>query len=793
MFENIWKISPLEWVKDDIWFLPWYYNYKNNNWLSFIPDWATSDEVVHILEFSFSYLIENKENLTKKFWWKWFWLLLAKSLSEIECFWENTYSVPNFHLIPTDFYQFEKKIVTNSNDINEFENYLNEINNFGPNQKVSKLMKNLINELTWFEWRVDTKTLNWLDNDNQYIEMLARWYRLTNETDKFVQEEKWKATDRQLWDTFWDNESFVVYNDVWWFCKFNYKQIKNKILVKYLTNNENILVYILKNLSVDTLLSKWSFLLDIYLEFNWLSSYNIEDVNWCKRISFYKEINWKKQWWWSSGLSYLINEIQTSILEYFWKIKRKNNEKELLKDNEKYNEYLNYINTKKQEDPNYDYLNDADFPYNDYIYNLSISIPYITKEDLKEQKEVYLWKTTIIDFTKEQESYLKKIFDSFSYIPYIAIRSSADIEDAWDRNYSWVFYSGFCSTSDFFNFKQIVKKVLQSAKNVSDINVNMWIVIMEVSWIERRNYYWDLRFYPDWGWVMATTNFWDRVSISAELWLPIWVTSWNNEDSLTLDFNKQGEIIQACIKEYSSHNYYIVENISCLTDWKVENIIVAKNLTPLNRNICWIFDMQTYKKLINIWNNLEEMFWYPLDIEFAVTNWAISILQIRKFPDKYKRPDNMTEPNIDWKKILLEQKDTLATFGYINNERLFLKNITLSYWWWSVGQEREHDNQILINTLNELESNHKWEWYALIINKLNTFPNLNIKNYPWLSLVVFRSDDYNYKLSHAYMMLRELWIPTIICNDDWFVKLHLENEKYANVYIDWSNWVSIYY
>lgn len=49
-----------------------------------------------------------------------------------------------------------------------------------------------------------------------------------------------------------------------------------------------------------------------------------------------------------------------------------------------------------------------------------------------------------------------------------------------------------------------------------------------------------------------------------------------------------------------------------------------------------------------------------------------------------------------------------------------------------------------------------------------------------------------YKLSHAYMMLRELSIPTIMCGVDSFWKLDERDGEWLKVYLDGNTRCDIY-
>ncbi len=393
-----------------------------------------------------------------------------------------------------------------------------------------------------------------------------------------------------------------------------------------------------------------------------------------------------------------------------------------------------------------------------------------------------------IEFDSKQEKYLKQVFDSFSNTPYIAIRSSADIEDIWDKNYSWVFYSWFCSTNDFEHFLEEIKKVLESAWNVRNKEIWMWIVIMEVTWIKHAN--WD--FYPDWWWVMATTNFWDRTTISSEFWLPVWITSWKNSEVITFDLEENWNVLHACIKEWDSCKMYINDEF-VLSNWILKKSHNKASLTRLDNNwMVWIFSWDIYKKIVYIWKQLERFFGYSLDIEFAVNNWEIYILQIRKYPNNYTRPNNMELPNLESKEIIFSSWDIFSWLWYLNNIELNFELLRLPFIPWNSEERRMHDNRVLIDALNKLEEKYSWGSYAIYLDRLETFPNIDLRKYPWLKLVTFKSDEERYKLSHTYMMLRESWIPHIIFKDNPDLSRIVRKIWKAFVYLDWNNWLYIY-
>ncbi len=396
-----------------------------------------------------------------------------------------------------------------------------------------------------------------------------------------------------------------------------------------------------------------------------------------------------------------------------------------------------------------------------------------------------------VQFTTKQEVYLAKVFENFAGVPYIAIRSSADREDAWERNYAGVFHTWFCSTTDFDAFKREVKEVLWSAKEVEW--VTMWIVIMEVPWTERQGgRSWIKAFCPDgWG-VMATTHFWDRVTISAEFWMPVGITSWKNHESRTIDFDENGGVLQICLQEYTSCEDRMGGFV--LSKWGINHGMMSQ-LKNIDNERIGIFDKEIYQRLVAVWKRLEKRFGYPLDIEFAVNNGEIFILQVRKFPDDHIRPENMTPPSWEWIRNLLDHKDRLSSFWFLDNESLHFHTILFDECHGMASdfhEARQIKRDMIVNKLRSLEQIRPWTPYALVVDYTEVFPNIHMKEFPWLRLVVMKGNKKKYKLSHAYMMLRELSIPTIMCSVDSFWELDERDGEWLKVYLDGNTRCDIY-
>ena len=156
--------------------------------------------------------------------------------------------------------------------------------------------------------------------------------------------------------------------------------------------------------------------------------------------------------------------------------------------------------------------------------------------------------------------------------------------------------------TDFDAFKREVRKVLWSAKEVEW--VTMWIVLMEVPWTERRNNGSRIKaFCPDgWG-VMATTHFWDRVTISAEFWMPVGITSWKNHESRTIDFDENGGVLQFCLQEYTSCNCQINKKFTLSHDGNIIQENAFDRFTRIDDNQYGIFDEEIYRRLVAVWKD----------------------------------------------------------------------------------------------------------------------------------------------------------------------------------------------
>lgn len=758
MFQNLWNVPPLTpHLDEDLYEVTWYYKFKNFKSLNFIPDWATNNEVLNILELSFEFLIANKEELIWKYWWKAFWLILANSLKNKSCFSETSFYIPSFHTIPTNFFQFERKNKVNENDLKIFEWILDELNWFWPDTEISERIQNLVINYIWYIWKI---------NNRSYIDF---WVE-EEDFSPLIAFAQYKSNP-----IIWNENEFAFHNEVWWYNYIKYKDFKLSILKQFLQNNHNILKYLLENLTPENLVSQYSFFIDFYSEYYNCDEYKTDEKwvyifrNWT-RVYIDPFIDWEFKYW-------FIDWLKIVILEFLWVTKRKTDDE--IKSIDDFDIRKTKIINEQR-----------------WIETDEEAIWFLKKEDLRKQKDIFFWDDFLINFSREQDNYLKKVFDSFSWIPYIAVRSSADIEDNEYRNYSWVFYSWFCSTTDFNKFKQEVKKVLQSAMNIKDLDVKMWIVVMEASWIEKSIWGFNEKaFYPDWGWVMATTQFWDRTTISAEFWLPVWITSWKNKEAVTIDFDKEWNPLQACLKEFTTYEL-IIKNKFVISNWEVAQIYKPETLKFIWDWIGWIFDEDVYKDLVYIWKQLENIFGYSLDIEFAIYNrCSIHILQIRKFPDNYKRPDVMNTPDLENKSIIVDKSNILSSLWFLNNEKIHFYELNLPFISWHSSDRRHSDNSLIIERLNELEKENNGQPYALVMERIETFPNIDLEKYPWLKLVVFKWNENSYKLSHASMILRELLIPTIICDFDWFHDLsHICDETTWEliVYLDGNNWGYIY-
>ncbi|MDD5770287.1 MAG: PEP/pyruvate-binding domain-containing protein [Candidatus Gracilibacteria bacterium] len=372
-----------------------------------------------------------------------------------------------------------------------------------------------------------------------------------------------------------------------------------------------------------------------------------------------------------------------------------------------------------------------------------------------------------ISFDSIQEKYLTEVFERFSDGEYISVRSSADIEDNGNRNYSGVFYSGFCKTDDFEAFKREIKKVLFSAKNTKPY-ANMGIVVMKVA----GKYDEEGGFSPDGGGVMATTNFGDRTTISAEFGLPIGITSSENEDAITTDFDKSGNLLQVCVKDGDSLKVSIKSRFVL----KGGKVIKVENTNELEyfKDGRGVFSEDVYRNLVYIGKIMQEYFGYPLDIEFSIVDGKIILLQIRKFIDKYKKPSNMVPPDLYDKEIVLSPNQIISGLGFFRSYRIKCHRV-------SNVHNRNLQSDLINNAIKKAEAEKLTGGYILDLGSISSFPDLHF-DFSGLKLVLIKTKG-NYKLSHAYMMLRELGIPVLFYNG----RLDCSDGDFLGVYLDGNN------
>lgn len=407
-----------------------------------------------------------------------------------------------------------------------------------------------------------------------------------------------------------------------------------------------------------------------------------------------------------------------------------------------------------------------------------------------------------IVFSPSQEKYLRKVFDSFKWVSYISVRSSADIENTWNLNYSWVFYSWFCSTTDFDRFKLEVQKVIASSSALEEDKVNMWIVVMEISWNEKSNWY----YYPYWWWVMETSKYWDRTTVSAEPWIAKWITSWESTNPVCIDFDNNWNPIQWIVPEDTSQIVF-AEVWFAINNEGIKSIYIYHLKIRLwNSRIMWLFREEFYKKLLYIWKKLEQIFWkinldktpwYSLTLEFSSTDWkTIQIIQLIETIDPFIRPIDMQYPDTENSEVLFQRENIISWLWYINKQNLryykcdcndvrVVKKVTDMNW------TRTAVKKYLELKLEELEEENNWNWYIIDLWFSPTFPYLDRNKYPWLKWIMIMSIDWNsHTSSHAYTMLRELWIPTIVYDDE--LEHRIKSWESVKVYLDWNNWGCVY-
>jgi hypothetical protein len=734
----------------------------------------SNENVADLLWQPTDYLIENREELIQRYGWKSYGILLAQSM------W---YSVPQFFPIPTNFFVNNSRTI-NQNDLNDFNSLMELLSSFWPDKKVHPRMEGHIRKTIWFEWKIVTKVIP-TDTEIDIGILMAKIVPLSEVN--------------PLREPLWNEEEFIVFNSKWGYCSFRYRKVKSVILEDFLLSNLAVFKYILNDLNDENIFGKYSFLIDAFVEKWWWYSYETYEYQWyewvnkCIRIKS-DEGNVTYDVWYDHDYIYnhcdsISSYIREKILLDLWLVKYKTLEETDFAVEQAYKNIAGYdwglIRGRIEHETN--------------VYNLT-------------QLKNFLW---IINentnFSPEQIVYLQEVFSQFKEYPFISVRSSANIEDAWEKNYAWSFYTGFCNTVSFEGFLKEVKKVLTSTKNVSDKDVQMWITVMAVLWKvnhkktqEEINFINDIYhdsaigrqialqneekyYYPEWWWVMLTSSFSGRVSISSEFWLPIWITagSWK---WFHHDFHPDWTLVQARIMEFTSCGYerpeYIMwfnsktDSISSIGNYNLR----AYKLQRLSRHndIYWAFSLDTYQKLVKIWKELENKWGYSLDIEFVVHNWTPYIIQVRPYTDKYKKPEWFEHPNLEWKEIILRNEDinTIYCMWYLNEGSVELKELTLGMtdiWTDTRNYNKSHIFAQLI------EQEQTWNPYVFYLDShLSVFPEINKSEFPNFKWFIFIWNETSIA-SHISMMLRQNETPTICLN-----------YRSVSILNEWSNiWIFI--
>lgn len=387
-------------------------------------------------------------------------------------------------------------------------------------------------------------------------------------------------------------------------------------------------------------------------------------------------------------------------------------------------------------------------------------------------------------FNLEQIEYLEKIFSKFSDHIFISVRSSANIEDMYSSwiSTSWAFYTWFSDTKDFDNFLLEVKKVLLSKKNVYLSKVDMWVLIMAVTWEKQ----YDSWFAPDWSWIIRGR--WnDFVQVTSQFWLPVWVTSWKAW-CITNMFDKSWELnnrIKTTHQQvwfdlsHMSRNDYIYSNWILSDNYKRATCLSRRN--SIN-NSFWNFDLYLYQKLVKILNEIEDKIWISVEIEFVVHDNIIYVIQIKPIISSNTKPKGFSDtPNkgiLYWADMYRE----VLWFYDWECELYDLDCVRFNHrWFWS--SNLSSNIEIFSNHLNDLEKRRKD--YFIYINWLDHYWNFlswtNLRNYTHMKWVICKVDKY----SHMIPWIIELWLPVIFLYDR-FDEYIYEWRKY--IYINQEKW-----
>lgn len=766
-------------------------------------------------------IIERKEEITNAIWWKSYNTLLLQQLAN-----ELWYKVPYTKFISTDLHKeilnlWEIEVWIES--VNKFDSFLDDINEFwSSNESISDEILKLIWLLLW-ELK-DTSNWENLKNDNIKI----NWYYETPELPKVID----KDTLIDSTPRFIENDScFVIFNwlvkdFVKWYTVLSYKEFRLWAIEKYLKENIKALKTLLNNLTIEDLNWKYSIIMELFCEKLWYDYDSIEyDSTWIEFYRLWKD--WKKYRSFWAIYSWILKEMKVKLLLELWFIEEKTFE-------EMVDKWL--------------FTYEPDNRFSDDIFWYAVS------EDLNNQTDAFLWVNKKLVFSEKQEKFLKVIFEQFSVYEYIAVRSSANVEDWWDYNYPWVFYTWFCNTNDFELFKDEVIKVLESSEGQDKIkyqekfnldeDVFMWIEIMAVHWEYHEHltsdspdisfHYWsagfemkkknsdnEILFYPDWWWVLNTDDLWDDwfMVVKWVKWMPTSITS-NNDQNITVHLEKWTWKILAYENMPWNFDYYCQTWISWLSiDSKIKyHIELVQSMTSMDRhnikdNMCYNelknsdncskflpFSLSDYENLAALYPLLKEKLWFDLELEFTIQDNEIYIIQSRKSTSNFNRPKNLVKPNELIHENLLLDSDIESSMWYIDNENLDLFNISLSHL-------LDLSNKIVEE--GYVETQRFWkpgreDWVLEIID------NINKKNISWYMILfdwlsdfpLINRDNYpnlrciitnwvKWLWTHALMRIREAWIPVIFLKNSSKFNRNIKDWKY-NVYLDGNKDAMIY-
>ncbi len=591
----------------------------------------------------------------------------------------------------------------------------------------------------------------------------------------------------------------------------NDKTKQKRKIYDFLKKDPQLIKVLLNDISVEELQNKYKILLDIYCDINDCDFESIKINEFV--FKSYQIIDWEKIEFSSITIDSFLNEFKTTILLWLGFIREKTYD-EFVSETKYWR--LTYQDNSENETID-EYLEDKAYYYTSAI-------------DLEEQAESFLNSWSEIVLSKQEEAYLKEIFDRFSNSKYLAIRSSADVEDGWKNNYPWIFYTWFCRASDFETFKSEIIKVLKSYKWkkvkayqqqmwLSD-NILMWIVIMDIPWDKYNDIWFDEPitdfvswpvylperkekwineelYYPDWWWVITADNLSDDTFIRIKWvkWMPTTVTSDTNQ-AIIVDIRKWNWKILWYENQPWNYCYYIQTWVAWLNKkWKIKyhlEVIHENEDLPkwdIKQYMCYnelneasdytgcnflSFSLEQYKRLSEIYSKLEQKYWSQLELEFVVHNNEVYIIQSRKVLSNFIKPNNIIKPQEEFINELILWKENIASsMWYINNEEL-----DVCYFFSSVWAD-------LYDKMDKMEE--KSDWYFIVLDWFSWVLSIRKDRFSNLKCVVVKW--FKWLWTHALMILREAWIPVISVNKE--TRLSVLRWKYK-VYVNGSNWAMIY-